>query len=82
MMNYIGADGLFINLAAILKVEDVSEDNKPAAVITTITGDEIDMDGDDAEMLLNRCELLTVETATAQLRMQAFNQQTEGTVAP
>lgn len=77
MMNYIGANGQFINLAAVVLIEDVSEEKTPIARLTTIAGAEIDLDGEDAERLFQQIEIISAETMTATARMWTAVQQLE-----
>ncbi len=76
MMNFIGTtEGQFINLAACVIIEDVSDEHGPAAQITTTTGDVLEpITGEDAEALLNRTALIAAMTDNA---MQIMIQQTE-----
>lgn len=80
MTNYIGADGQFINLAAIVMIEDDTPDAigedvpESVAVLTTIGGAEIELKGEDADNLFARLELLTLETEAAAQKLRAFIQ--------
>jgi len=72
MMNFIGADGQFINLAAVVLIEDVTDDPaKPVARITTIAGAEFELTDADAEALFKRIEYIAAETDNAMMRIQA-----------
>jgi hypothetical protein len=76
MMNFIGTtEGQFINLAACVVIEDVSDETGPTiARITTTAGVDLEITGDDAEALLNRTALIAALTDNAQ---QIMIQQTE-----
>lgn len=72
MINFIGTDGYFINLDAIVLVEDVSDGKESKAVITTNAGTDIEITGKDADALFERIEALALEQAflTGQFRQQ------------
>lgn len=71
MMNYIAAgDGQFINLAAVVVIEDTGDEIESKATLTTLTGDEIDIKGDDADKLFERIGMIALETDAAQARLR------------
>lgn len=82
MTNYILADGIFLNLAAVATIADEGDDKDPKIVITTTAGAEIVFGGDDANAILDRVELLERETSLAILRMQQAVAEVEAQVAP
>lgn len=61
-LNFIGVNEKIINLNAIALIEDLSTETQPKAVLTTIDGIEIEIDGDDAEALFARTDLLLQAT--------------------
>ncbi len=68
---FIGVNEKFINLASIALVEDTTErDDEPKALITTSTGDEIELTGEDAEILFNRVELFAAASDSILAQMQ------------
>jgi hypothetical protein len=71
MITFIGIEGRFINLSAIVDVEDVSDELLPRAVLTTIGGYEIEIEGPDVEALFNQLELLDLETRNTVAKMHA-----------
>lgn len=84
MMNYIGADGFFINLAAIVSVEDTTDeatgDEVPVSrcTVTTIGGVDITFEGEDADNILDRIGLIALETEATRRQMSALIAQAEG----
>lgn len=74
-INFIGVNGLVLNLNAIALIEDISDDDTPKIQITTITGDALDFDGEDAIAILERCEFLLqiTDNLTAQAQQAAAN---------
>lgn len=75
-INFIGTDGIVLNLNAIALIEDVSEtDDETKIHVVTIAGAEIDFEGDDALAILERCEFLlqATDTLTRQAQNAAAN---------
>ena len=56
---FIGINEKFINLNSIAVIEDQSTDIEPKAVIVTTDGQEIELINEDAELLFERCELVS-----------------------
>lgn len=70
-MNFIAAgNGQFINLAAVVLIEDTGDDIESKATLTTLTADEIDITGDDADKLFERIGMIALETDAAQARLR------------
>lgn len=71
-INFIGVNGIVLNLNAIALIEDISEnDDETKIQITTTDGAQIDFDGEDAAAILERCEFLL--QITDNLTLQAQN---------
>ena len=78
MMNFIGTtESQFINLAACVVIEDVSDETQSIALITTVTGIELEIKGEDADALFARINLIATETENAAARMTAAVEQIE-----
>ena len=56
---FIGINEKFVNLNSIAVIEDQSTDTGSKAVIVTTDGQEIELLNEDAELLFERCELVS-----------------------
>jgi len=74
-LNFIAVDGKVINLNAVAIVEDQSTETAPAAVITTIFGDEITLEGEDATRLFDQMDIIVQVNDAAIAQAAAVSQQ-------
>ena len=56
---FIGINEKFVNLNSIALVEDQSDQTQSKALIVTSDGAEIELIGDDADLLFDRMELVS-----------------------
>ena len=72
---FIGINEKFVNLNSIAVIEDQSTDQESKATIITSDGAEIELTGDDADLLFDRMEMVSFASdaifATLQLQFDA-----------
>lgn len=73
--NFIGVNEKFINLSTVALIEDRTEGDESAALITTSDGQEIELIGSDADTLFERVELFAQATEELITKLQAAAQQ-------
>ena len=56
---FIGINEKFVNLNSIAIVEDQSDETQSKALLVTSDGAEIELTGDDADLLFDRMELVS-----------------------
>lgn len=59
---FIGVNEKFVNLHNIVLIEDRSDATQSIAIITTPDGGEIELTGEDADVLFERAELFANAT--------------------
>lgn len=76
-LNFIAVNEKVLNLNSITLIEDQSDEHTTRAVLTTIAGDEITLEGSDAEALFARAELIVQanDVALAQIMNAAAQPQ-------
>jgi hypothetical protein len=67
---FVGVDEKFVNLAAIALVEDESTETESVAKLTTMTGDEIELVGTDAEIVFDKLDLFAAASNALLEQMQ------------
>ena len=70
-LNFVGVNEKIVNLNAIALIEDESTETESVAVLTTLDGIEIKLDGSDAEAVFARAQLMIEATNKA---MEQFSQ--------
>jgi hypothetical protein len=70
-LNFVGVNEKIVNLNAIALIEDESTETESVAVLTTLDGIEIKLDGPDAEAVFARAQLMIEATNKA---MEQFSQ--------
>lgn len=83
MIQFIEANGIFINLANVIEasisLKEGTKTNEHILTLTTVQGMALDYEGDDAEAIMQALNLLTMETEGARrqlaLNVEALTQQ-------
>lgn len=70
-MNFVGVNEKILNLNTVALTEDKSTAKKTAIAITTAEGLEIELEGTDAEIVLDRAELMIKSTDQVIAQLQA-----------
>lgn len=76
MIQFIEANGIFINLANVIEasisLKEGTKTNEHILTLTTVQGMALDYEGDDAEAIMQALNLLTMETEGARRQLAAI----------
>lgn len=75
---FIGVNEKFVNLQNIVLIEDDSNADESRAILTTTAGAEIEITGDDADVVFERAGLFAGATEQALNALQAATQSQQG----
>ena len=70
-IEFIGINDKIINLSSVAMIEDTGDEAGSKATITFTDGLEIEITGGDADLLLDRCELIMRATDQFLANLQA-----------
>lgn len=69
-LELIGINEKILNLSAVALIEDTTDSTGAKALVTFTDGLELEFDGDDADQLFKRAELIMAATEELIRRMQ------------
>jgi len=61
-LGFVGLSNQIINLNVCATVEDISDELESKALVTLMNGDEIEVTGDDADLILERANAMAEAT--------------------
>ena len=74
-IEFIGINDKIINLSSVAMIEDAGDEKGSIAKITFTDGLEIEVTGSDADLLLDRCELIMRATDQFLANLQAAGEE-------
>ena len=77
-LNFIGVNEKIVNLNAIALIEDESTEASSVAVLTTLDGIEIKLEGEDADAVFDRAQLMIEATNKAMEQFAVGRPRPEG----